>query len=796
MPLLSAWLRLELRRRWRSLLVLALLVALSTGTVLTAVAGARRGDSALDRLLARTLPATAVVSPFQPGFDWAPVRALPEVAALTTAPGYTSFAIDEIPGYPQGPPYVPADGEMMRTIETPVVLAGRLADPTRADEAVVTPAFARTHGVGSTLTLRLDTPEALQAGLLTEVTGPPGGPVVAVHVVGVVRSPWWSDEPGGSGTIIPSAGLFAAFGPNLVGSAAGAPLNALVRLHGGEADLPAFRAGLARVSGRPDIDVLARADFVEHERSVLAFESTSLLAFGAAALLASLVLVGQAVARYAAASAADLLVLRALGMRRAGATAIGAAGPVLAAALGVLLGLGGALAASIGMPFGTAARFEPAPGLDLDPLVLCLGAAGALLATLGGTLAAAWWAQSARATTSGRRSAVATAATRAGLPVPVVTGIRFALEPGRGRSATPVRPALVAAVTGVLGIVAAFTFSAGVADAADHPERFGQTFSLVAVFGFGGQDIAPPAPVLAALAADPDVAGVNDMRLAAAQSGATSVPTFSYHPGAVSIVLTAGSAPAGVDDVVLAPRSAARLRADVGSLVPFTGETGTRTLRVSGIGFVPDSLYNDYDSGAWVTADGYDRLFTGFKQHGALLVLRPGTDPGAALPRLSAVASTAAGVPSLLIFPAAPPQQLAEIQNVRVLPVVLGGFLVLLAVGAVGHVLAASVRRRRGDLAVLRALGMTRGQVRGIFTTQALVLAGAGLLAGLPLGLALGRTLWRVVADLTPLQYLAPVSAVAVAVVPAALLVAVGSALWPGRQATRQQVGLLLRAER
>jgi hypothetical protein len=153
MPLLVLWLRREARLRWPALLACCLLVAIASATVLTATAGARRGASTVTRLLAVTRPATAEVVPNQPGFDWNRIRALPEAEALTTFPAYTSLPTDVAPDdTPNG--FVPADTEAKRTIETPVVLAGRLAASTSPAEAVVTPAFVRTtgRGVGDTVT--------------------------------------------------------------------------------------------------------------------------------------------------------------------------------------------------------------------------------------------------------------------------------------------------------------------------------------------------------------------------------------------------------------------------------------------------------------------------------------------------------------------------------------------------------------------------------------------------------------------------------------------------------------------
>jgi ABC-type antimicrobial peptide transport system permease subunit len=133
---------------------------------------------------------------------------------------------------------------------------------------------------------------------------------------------------------------------------------------------------------------------------------------------------------------------------------------------------------------------------------------------------------------------------------------------------------------------------------------------------------------------------------------------------------------------------------------------------------------------------------------------------------------------------------------VAALPLALSAFLAVLAVGAVGHALSIAVRRRRHELAVLRALGLTRWQSRLVIGTQATLLALIGLAFGIPLGIALGRVLWHAAADITPLAYSPPWAALALLlIVPVALLAANLLAAWPARRAARLRTAHILRTE-
>ena len=126
----------------------------------------------------------------------------------------------------------------------------------------------------------------------------------------------------------------------------------------------------------------------------------------------------------------------------------------------------------------------------------------------------------------------------------------------------------------------------------------------------------------------------------------------------------------------------------------------------------------------------------------------------------------------------------------------MGGFLAVLAVAALLHVLVSSTRARSHDFAVLRAIGVTRRGTHLVLNVQGVAVFVAGLVVGAPLGVAAGRVGWRLIADRVPLGQVSPFAALALAVlVPAALLVSQLVAVAPGRRLRRLRPAEVLRSE-
>jgi hypothetical protein len=144
-------------------------------------------------------------------------------------------------------------------------------------------------------------------------------------------------------------------------------------------------------------------------------------------------------------------------------------------------------------------------------------------------------------------------------------------------------------------------------------------------------------------------------------------------------------------------------------------------------------------------------------------------------------------------------QRPAEIVNYRTIgavPALLASALAAGAIFALGLTLAASVRRRRRDLALLKTLGFTQRQLAAAVACQASYAAVIGIVIGVPLGIALGRWLWTLFARqiyAVP-QPTVPVLSVALVAL-GALALANAVAAAPGRSAAHTTTAPLLRAE-
>lgn len=125
-------------------------------------------------------------------------------------------------------------------------------------------------------------------------------------------------------------------------------------------------------------------------------------------------------------------------------------------------------------------------------------------------------------------------------------------------------------------------------------------------------------------------------------------------------------------------------------------------------------------------------------------------------------------------------QSLAFIYGLLALSVVIAAFGIVLT-------MLLAVFERRREIGLLRAVGMTRGQVRATVRWESVLTSLYGAVVGVAVGLVLGYVVIVALRDQGLTRYVVPVNAIIVIVV-AAFVVGVLAAVLPARRATRLDI--------
>jgi ABC-type lipoprotein release transport system permease subunit len=793
----AVWLlvRCDLRRRWRSLVVVALLVGLVGVVVLTAVAGARRTESAYPRLRDAVHTSDASVEVSSEYFD--EIAGLPQVEVV--APASFFFVAPEGLEGEDVLTMAAIDERFNRVIDRPILLEGRRPLPSRAAEVLINEDTADRLGLeaGDQLTLTSLTPEQMERSIDVDDPGEPAGPQIDVTVVGVGRT---EQELAGSTPMVLFTPAFHALYRGDVGH-----FDEIlqVRLTHGDHDLAAFQQGVRRVVPESEGAIVETpAETSAEIEDATRVQAVSLVIFALAAALAGFVATGQALSRQAALSTVDQPKLHALGLSRRQRFATLLLPAVLVAIVGAAVAVGLAVLASPMMPTGFARRVEPDRGFAADWLVLGLGFVAVVILVSGRAALSAWGTAGRLRDASVPASAgrVVGGLARLGAPPPVLTGVRMALEPGRGRTAVPVRSALVGAVAGVAGLVAALTFGAALGWVVTEPTAYGLRWDASLI---GPRDSGGLEREASALAENDDVRAVAALSVLPIRLGGVPLQGYgleSFEGGSFVTVLD-GRAPQGANEVLVGSETLDRLGRHLGDTLTAEGLEGgaPRDLTIVGRGVfpefvhpsVPDSDTGAYNDFALLTEAGNESFAADAGgEYFSLALARwaPGIDGSAATRRLerNGAAVQVVGRPNSFV----------NLARVDAFPSVIAAFLVLVAAVAGGHALVTSVRRRARDLALLKTLGFVGSQVRATVAWQGTTLAAVGLVLGMPAGLVIGRSAWAIVARRLGIDDHIPIPWLAITVtVPAAVVVANFIALLPGRRAARIRPADVLRSE-
>jgi ABC-type lipoprotein release transport system permease subunit len=786
-----AYLVFSWRTRWRSLLVIALMVALTGGATIAAVAGARRSATAFERFddEARTFDVVVSDASFEPE--------PPAMQALLHGPLVEEFNDVASLGNDSsiaGDFYVPMSRRGL-DIERGVLIDGRRPDPDDPHEVVLTDLTSEQYGLRVGDTFELGT------------FAPADVPWPRMRVVGIVRNGFTLPTQATPGITIATPAFMEAYGDGFVFTS----IIHMVRLIDEPDAVERFTDGVATAYGQqrlPDIRVAQAEEFVSDSISVI---TAALVAVALVIAVAGVAWVVAGVARDQRGASIDIGVLRALGSTpgQQRALLVGMVAPALA--VGPVLAVVVAAGLSPLLSVGLARRLDPDPGLRADWTVLLIGAAALAVVVVASASITAWRLVdvSGRAPAAPKVPRTVDRAARALPPAPG-TGVRFALH-GRRRFGAQVGSALVGAVIGVVGLVAVAVVWSSMQRLVDTPARWGTTWDAAIWVEPGPGSLTAETAEELVDDADIDAAAVLVHGAPVTVDGVVvDAMTLNTLKGDLGPAVIEGREPRTADEIALGRDTLEAVDVPIGASV--TVGTPTRAaeeLRVVGVIAYPTIIAAGPTSvalGAVLSGEGGDRLLV---RDASLIpgvryiVVRwaPGVDEEAALERLTDGGSTVLlptqppEVAGDVLLPTQPPE-IEGLRDVRGFPLVAAGALVVLGVVATIHALLLSVRRRHHELGVLSALGFTPAMRATVIATQATTLACVALVIGVPLGLLVGRATWAAIAGeigladdpMTPIGLLAAGAA-------ALVLVLNAFATVPAKSAYRLRAAQALRSE-
>jgi FtsX-like permease family len=834
-----------LRRQGAGYLTVVLLVGLLGGVALASIAGARRTQSSYPTFLASTNPSDMTVStgPANSSGSSGSTSFAREIARLAGVKRVRDLVSPTvIPLDPQGVPrieleaelqvYGSLDGDLLDQDRLTAV-EGRLADPNRTDEIVMTSSAAHVVGVhvGQTVPLGFYTPaQTALPGFGTPHVAPRLR--IQARLVGIVvfnSQVVQDDVDRANGFVVLTPALIREVAA--VSPAAATPVLYGLQLVNPGRDVPEVEQEFIRAvppGSAYEIHVASR--LVAQVELAVEPESVALAAFGAIAALVALVLGIQAISRQLRIGEEDRRVLRALGAGPAAAAADGLIGVLIAVVLGSLLAVALALAISPLAPLGPVRPVYPDSGIAADWTVLGIG-----FVVLMGTLGIAALSLSYRGAThrvsrgrpmATRGSSATRGAEAVGLPVVGVMGVRFALDRARGGTEVPARSVLLGTVLAVTLLVATLTFASSLSTLVSHPALYGWNWSYVLD---PTSDVPPQA--LELLNHDHDLAAWSGVSgYASVQIDDQNVPILvsALRPKVAPPILS-GHGLDAENEIVLGEATLAELHKHVGDTVTVSygnpadapiyvpptrvKVVGTATFpAVGSSSFIAD--HTSMGTGALIPTGIEPRAFQRALRNPdpnlngpelVLVRLRDGVSLSAGrvdLQRIAHVAdevfasdSNAAGN-AVTVEGVQRPAQIVNYRSIGSTPLILAVGLAVGALVALALTLVASVRYRRRDLALLKALGLTPRQLSSIVAWQSTVAAIVGIVLGIPLGIVIGRQLWILFAqniDAVP-DPTVPVLSMILVVLGSLFFANLVAAL-PARAAARTPTAILLRVE-